>query len=454
MQNEKLSAGVKLGYGVCDLGGNLYFTIMAFWLMNYLTDTVGLAAGLAGAAILIGKIWDAVTDPLMGYLSDRTRTRWGRRRPFILFGSIPLMLAMIFMFTNPGIENQSTLFVWAVAAFCLLGTAYTVVNIPYSSLTPELSQDFHERTSINGYRFGFAIFGTLLGAGAVLPFVGLFPDRSIGFSIMGIVFGGVMAVTALITFFSVREPDIIREKMETGFFSTYLRVFKNRPYLIVLITFAFNMTAVNVVSGILIYYFKYIYNNESMTTVALLILLVTAMVFIPVSVLVAKRVGKKAVYAAGLFIIAFACIMLFFFGHTAGIPFALIMMGIAGVGFATTYVIPWSMVPDTIEYDYSKTGERSEGAYYGIWTFISKIGNGLAIGISGGILSLTGYVADTVQTDTAQMGIRFIAGPIPALIFAAGAVLVLFYPITEERYKQILADAKKMDDKKMTTDME
>lgn len=446
MEKNRLSAKVKLGYGVCDLGGNLYFTIMAFWLMNFLTDTVGLAAGLAGIAILIGKIWDAVTDPVVGYLSDNTQTRWGRRRPYILFGSVPLFLAMIFMFTNPGLEGQTALFIWAIAAFCLLGLAYTVVNIPYSSLTPELTQDFHERTSLNGFRFGFAIFGTLLGAGAVLPFIQLFPERSTGFSFMGIIFGAVMMITALITFFSVKEPEVKREKATERFFATYLRVFKNKPYVLILLTFTMNMIAVNVFSGILIYYFKYIYNDEPMTTFALLVLLVTAMIFIPVSVLIAKKLGKKTVYASGLAIISLACILLFFFGHRVGMPFAFAMMVFGGIGLATTYVIPWSIVPDTIEYDYSKTGTRKEGAYYGIWTFVSKIGNGLAIGISGGILSLTGYIAEAPQTDLAQFGIRLIAGPIPAVIFLAGAAIILFYPITEERYKEIMEKVKQMDD--------
>jgi GPH family glycoside/pentoside/hexuronide:cation symporter len=418
---------------------------MAFWLMNYLTDTVGLAAGLAGVAILIGKIWDGVTDPLVGYLSDRTHTKWGRRRPYIFAGAIPLFLAMIFMFTNPDISNQTLLFVWAIAAFCILGLAYTLVNIPYSSLTPELTQDFHERTSLNGFRFGFAIFGTLLGAGAVLPFVQLFPNRSTGFSYMGIVFGGIMMITALITFFVVKERQPTRSRTEVGFFPTYLRVFKNRPYVIILLTFTMNMTAVNIVSGILIYYFKYIYQEEAKTTLALLILLVTAMVFIPLSVIVAKKVGKKVVYATGLGIIALGTLLLFFFGHILGIGFAFGMMGFAGIGLATTYVIPWSMVPDTIEYDYSRSGKRTEGAYYGIWTFVSKVGNGLAIGISGGVLSLTGYVAGVAQTETAKLGIRLIAGPIPAAIFIAGAIILLFYPITEEKYREIMEKVARMD---------
>ena len=141
VKSGTLSTATKLGFGAADLGGNLFFTAMGFWTLNYLTDTVGLGAAAAGAAVMVGKLWDAVTDPMMGFVSDRTRSRWGRRRPYLLFGAIPLALTMWFFFSNPGIENKLWLGVWAAVALCMLNTAYTVVNIPYSSLTPELTSD-------------------------------------------------------------------------------------------------------------------------------------------------------------------------------------------------------------------------------------------------------------------------------------------------------------------------
>jgi len=440
----RLSVRTKLGFGVADLGGNLFFTAMGFWSLNYLTDTVAIPAAAAGAAVMVGKLWDAVTDPMMGFISDRTRSRWGRRRPYLLFGSVPLFLSMWFFFSNPHISSPVLSVLWATFALCLLNTAYTVVNIPYSSLTPELTQDYHERSSLNGYRFGFAVIGTILGAGAVLPIIGLFKTRDAGFSAVGALLGLVMAVTALITFFSVREPDHSKTPLPTeGFFETFLAVFKNKPYLNILATYALNLTALNFVQGILVYYFKYLYNNEGATTIAMILLLVVAMLCIPVSVLVSKRIGKKRTYQISFFILATACMGIFFLGHVLGMSFFLAMMVYAGVGIGFGYVAPWAMVPDTIEFDAVKTGKRKEGAFYGMWTFTSKVGTSLAIFLTGIILGIAKYSPNLAeQLPSAKMAIRLLVGPIPAAVFVASMILVQFYPLDEKAYAAIMAESK------------
>jgi len=443
MEQKKLGLGTKIGFGAADLGGNLFFTAMGFWTLNYLTDTVGLSAAAAGGAVMVGKLWDAVTDPMMGFISDRTRTRWGRRRPYLLFGAVPLALTMWFFFTNPHIGSQAWLTIWAAIALCALNTAYTVVNIPYSSLTPELTKDYHERSSLNGFRFGFAVIGTILGAGAVLPLVGIFgADRSSGFSFMGAILGFLMAVSTLVTFFSVHEPDHSHEPKPTEkFFPTFLAVFRNKPYVILLLTYALNLTALNFVQGILVYYFKYIYRDEALTTLAMILLLVTAMVCIPVSVKVSKRIGKKRTYQICFAILASACLVIYFLGHRLGSGFFLAMMVYAGIGIGFGYVAPWAMVPDTIEFDAVRTGNRKEGAFYGMWTFTSKVGTSLAIALTGLILGAAGYAANLPeQGASALAAIRLIIGPIPAIVFVAATILIERYPIDEKTYQKFMAE--------------
>ncbi|HNW27088.1 MAG TPA: MFS transporter [Spirochaetota bacterium] len=448
MVKSGMSIKAKIGYGVCDLGGNLFFTAIGLWLMIYLTDTVGIAAGLAGIVVAIGKIWDAITDPLAGFLSDRTKTRWGRRRPWMLFGSFPLFVAMVVMFTNPNLSSQAALFAWGTLAFCFLNTAYTAVNIPYNSLTPELTQDYHERTSLNGFRFGFAVVGTLLGAGLALPIVGLFSTKSAGFAAMGTIFGAAMLITALITFFSVREPVTERQPFTRGFFETYRKVFRNKPYLLILGAYALHVTGLTIVMSVAAYYFKYIHHDEQMTTTAMLVLLVTAFAFIPVSVILSKKFGKKIVYGAGLLIFAANVMVMFFLGHLYPVTFSIALMFTAGIGLGFTYVMPWAMVPDAVEYDYLLSGERTEGAFYGIWTFGIKIGQAISLAITGAVLSLSGYVPEAAQTPDALLGIRLLVGPITAVIFIAGAVVLYRYPINEKRYNEILDQIKEMEKRK------
>ncbi|MEW6265736.1 MAG: glycoside-pentoside-hexuronide (GPH):cation symporter [Thermodesulfobacteriota bacterium] len=448
MSEGRLPVKVKIGYGIGDIGGNLWFTTINFWLLNYLTDTVGLAAGLAGLVIAVGKVWDAGVDPVAGYLSDKTVSRWGRRRPWIFFGAFPLFIFMIIMFTNPKLGSQTALFIWGAIVFCLLGTSLSAVNIPYNSLTPELTQDFHERTTLNGYRFAFAVVGTLLGAGASLPLVNAFPNRDIGFTALGAIFGAIMLITSLITFFTVKESAADRPLPTEGFFQTYLRVFKNRPYVLIFLVYAIHVTALGVVMGVAVYYFKYIHHDEAKTTVAMLILLVTAMIFIPLSVVEAKRFGKKPVYGSGLLVLAASLMILFFYGHVYGINFSFFMMFVMGIGLANTMALPYAMVPDAVEYDYLLTGERREGAFYGLWTFGTKVGQAIALAISGFVLDATGYVPEAVQTDLAKLGIRLLVGPISAAIFILAVVVLYFYPLNEQRYNEILEQIKQREARK------
>ena len=392
-EQGKLPVGIKLGYGVGDLGGNLFFTVVAFWLMIYLTDEVGLSAGLAGGALMVGKIWDAVTDPAVGFLSDRTRTRWGRRRPWFLMGAIPLGITFYYMFNNPGFETQTHLFIWAAVMYSVVCMFYTFVNIPYNALTPELTKDFNERTTLNGYRMVFAVVGTLLGAGAAMPIIKSCNGATAGYALMGAVFGGVMTITALVTFAAVREPPLPEPGPAPNILLSYRDAFRNKPFLLILIPWALNIVGVTVVTATLVYYFKYIYHNEALITNALVVLLLTSMVFIPISVKVSGKIGKRNTYIAGMSILSAAVIAFFLVGHLYGVNFAYLIMFFAGLGFSTHYVMPWSIVPDAVEYDYALSGVRREGVYYGLWTFVIKIGQavaGLLVGTDTGCVRVRG----------------------------------------------------------------
>jgi GPH family glycoside/pentoside/hexuronide:cation symporter len=462
MKGKKLTVGQKLGFGIFDLGGNMFFTLMGFWCLKYLTDVVGLAAALAGSALMIGKAWDAVTDPVMGFISDRTLSPLGRRRPYLLAGAVPMMLTMWLFFTAPSLQGSGMLMLWATLCLMLVNTASTIINIPYSSLTPELTDDYHERTSLNGYRFGCAVFGTIAGAAAVLPLAGAFSGEKTGWSMMGLILGAVMMIVTLLTFFGTREKKHTRADLPVeDFVSTYRAVFTNKPYVILFLTYTLHIMAITFLQSILAYYVEYLYPAEfvmelrnfpligspaaaevelrgTLTTLSMLMLLLTAMVFIPVSVAVAKKIGKRRTYQICFVIIGTACVLVSALGHTLSAPFFLLLLVYAGIGVGFSYVAPFAMVPDTVEYDAAATGERKEGAYYGIWTFISKAGTALSLFLSGQILNWGGYAANVAQSSGAKAAIRLIIGPIPAIIFLAAFVLIQFYPLDEKAYKKLM----------------
>jgi len=445
---QKLTKAVKLAYGVGDLGGNLFFTVMGFYLLYYLTNVVGLAAGLAGTALMIGKAWDAVTDPAVGYVSDRTRSRWGRRRPYMFVGAILLAFSMVAMFTAPP-AGQMGLFLYVTLMYCVLNTAYTLVNIPYGAMTPELTDDFHERTVLNGYRMSFAVVGTFIGAGAVLPIVSGLGGGPHGWMIMGAVMGVIMAATTLIVVLGVKEGARAKATgPQRNIIASYIDVLGMKTFLTALIPWSLHITGVNIIQASLLYYFRYIYGNEAGFQIALPILLASAILCIPLWVRISRHIGKKKSYNTGMLIFAGSVLLFFLFGHQFGMWFSFVIMAVGGVGFATQYVMPYSILPDVVEYDYSETGVRREGVFYGMWTFISKLGQALGIAASGWILTAFGYretvagAASAVQPDSALTGIRLLVGPVPAFLFVCGVIVLHFYPITRERYEQIMTRIK------------
>ena len=437
---DKLSLRTKLGFGVGDLGGNLLFTALSFWSLNYLTDTVGLAAGAAGTALLAGKLWDAVVDPLVGLASDRTRTRWGRRRPYILFGALPLAASLAFFFVAPALDGQTPLFWWAFLAFALLNMAFSVVNIPYGSLTPELTSDYNERMNLNGYRFGFAIVGTLIGATAVQPILDLFPGNpKQGFAVVGLVFGLVVACSSLLTGFSVRERPLAIEARPSSFLTSWRVVLGNRPFRIVLGSYALHLLGITFLSGTMVYLFEYVLGARGASTLAMGLLLVVAMGFIPLSVLFSSRFGKVRTYQLAMLVLAAASLTVWFFGPTLGPNFVVGVMGFAGMGLGFSYAPPYALLPDAIEVEARRTGKRDEGAYYGVWNVAVKLGQAGAVGAAGLLMGWAGYVAHEVhQGASALAAIQALVGPIPAFFFLAAALLLTRYPLDEKTYREAI----------------
>ena len=434
LAERRLPVRKKIGFGIADIGGNLFFTAMGFWTLTYLTDTVYLAPALAGIAIMVAKVWDAVTDPIVGFFSDNTRTRFGRRRPYLLFGALPFGLSFWLFFTKPSFADQTALFWWALLMLCLVNTTMTFVNIPYSSLTPELTSDYNEQTSLNAYRFLCAGLGTILGAVIVMPIVNMFSSKASGFSAAGAFIGGTILITTLITFFSVRETTVLPKTGKgnvLAFFSSYHSVFKNSAYTVLLAIFVLHITALNFLQGMVVYYLKYIYQAESFSSTIMGLLLITAIISIPVAAKCSNMLGKNVSYRVGLAVLCVSTMVIFFTGHRIGLTGLALLFVCAGVGVGFAFATPWAMLPDAIAWQPDTV--RNEGCYYGVWTFASKLGQAVSTGVSGLILSAAGYRADTLQSPNTIFAIRLIAGPIAAAVCLSGFILIHFYPIDKKR---------------------
>ncbi len=436
--NTAVTKRIKWGFGIGDLGGNLFFTTIGFYLLYYLTDIVELSAALAGTVLMIGKIWDAVTDPITGYISDRTRSRWGRRRPYMFVGACVAFFTMGLMFTKVVMQSQLQLFLYLTVLYCLLNTAYTLVNIPYAALLPELTDDYNQRTILTGYRMSFAVVGTFVGAGAVMPLVGIFTDVSTGWSIMGYFMGAVMLLTTLITIWAVREPEHLEAQPDTGFLQTYGEALRSKVFLTALIPWSLFIMGTSMVQGALVYYFTYIFGNGGLFQIALVFLLTFSLVCIPIWVKISEKIGKRTCYMIGMAIMGIGVMVFSLLGEALGPTFAIVVMALAGVGLSTHYVMPHAILPDIVEYDAVNHGNvRREGVYSSLWTFSSKIGQALALALNGWILALFAYSPNEVST-LSNIGIKLLCGPLPLIWYILGILILRHYPIDKAYYAKMM----------------
>lgn len=440
---EKLTNKTKILYGVADLGISLLTASIQFFLLFYYTDIAGINPGLAGSALLVGKLtWDAINDPVFGYLSDRTRSRWGRRKPYMLFGAIPFGLSIWLLFSlPPGLVGLKA-FLAVLGSFLLADTTQTLVSVPYYALSAELTYDYDERTSLISIRMIFTVLGYILGAAATTAVAGMFMNmgwsKTAAYSGMGAIFGIVAIITMLVTVFGVKEtprPDLMPATMPLK--SQLQQVFKNRPFVQYMIMSTIISISFTLLTSLLPYFITYQLLMEDQIPFIMLVLLGTIGLFLLPWRMVSKKMDKGPAYALGLFIASIAIVVAYFLPQGPS-PWIYAIAFFAGVGFSAQYVFPWSMIPDVIEVDESQSGERHEGIYFGVNAFLGKITGAIGIAIAGWALDIYGYVPDAVQTTRALFGIRFFYAIVPVTAFMIALPLLIWYPLTREKHAELV----------------
>ncbi len=441
--SEKLKMKSKIFYGIADLGISLLTASIQFFLLFFYTDIAGIDPGLAGTALLVGKLtWDAINDPLFGYFSDRTRSRWGRRKPYMLMGAIPFGLTIWLLYSLPPGLMGVKAFLAVLGSFLLADTAQTLVSVPYYALSAELTYDYDERTSLISIRMIFTVLGYILGAAATTAVAGFFMNlgwtRSAAYSGMGAVFGAVAVITTLVTVLGVKERP--REELKPAQMSLWPQirhVFKNKPFVQYMIISTIVSISFTLLTSLLPYLLTYQLNMANEISLVMLVLLGTIALFLIPWRYASKKLNKGPAYALGLFIASIAIVAAFFLPPGPN-PLIYVIAFVAGLGFSAQYVFPWSMIPDVIEVDEAVSGERHEGIYFGVNAFLGKLTGAIGIAAAGWALELYGYVPDAVQTTRALFGIRFFFAIVPVIAFLVALPLLIWYPLTRQKHAELL----------------
>ena len=434
---DRLPRRTKFFYGISDFGFACTDTIMQVLFAIFMTDVVGVKPAYAALAIFIGRTWDYINDPLIGLFTDRVRTRWGRRRPFLLFGFIPFGLMFAMMWYRPPTDSQFLLCAYYAVAYFLFDTSYTFVTMPYIALTPELTQDYDERTSLTTYRMAFSIIGSLIAFIVPLAIIGTMrPENSGRIFTMGIIFGAACAIPLLFTFFGTREKPEYYHQSQPSLRESLRAVWKNRPFLFAAGIFLFTWTAADIIQAFLLYFLKYRMNLEAQSDLILGAIFITALLVLPFWEWASRKTDKRKAYVAGMIFLSVIMVSLSFLGPTAGMPLVIVMAVLAGIGVSAIHVLTWAIIPDAVEVDELATGKRHEGVFYSLVSLFKKIASSIAIPLTLLVLDWSGYVSNAAtQKDSTILAIRVLMGPVPSVLLVGGIIFALFYPLSRAEHR-------------------
>ncbi|MBD2112461.1 MULTISPECIES: MFS transporter [Cyanophyceae] len=443
-----LPISVKVFYGVGELAASVPASLSAFFVLYFFTTVAGLSPALAGSVLLFGRTWDAIDDPLIGWLSDRTVSPAGRRYPWMLGGVIPMAICSVLLWMVPPFASQWGVFAYYIVLSLFAFAAFTAVQLPYTALAAELSDDYDERTDLIGMKSAFSIGASILALVMAQVVFARVADPARQFFILGLLSASLAVVIIGLcvagTYRRYWQVQQSRPPLTGGHHSPALlpqlrSVFSNAAFREVLGLYLCGWMSVQVTAAMLPY-FVGAWMGLPATHFAQMALAVqgTAIAMLWVWDWVAKRTGKRTVFLTGAPLAAIALA-----GLATVQPGQVVWMYtlgvIAGMGVATLYMVPFAMLPDVIDLDELNTGLRREGLYFSALVFLQKLGLAMALFISGQLLSLTGYVANTdTQPVAALNAIRLLIGPLPALLLIVGLWFCYRYPINRDRHQQIL----------------
>jgi len=430
--SAKLSVKEKIGYGLGDTASHFVWDMVGFWILIFYTDVFGISAAAAGTIMLIARFWDMLSDPLMGIIADRTKTRWGKFRPYLLWMALPYSVLAVLTFTTPDLGPTGKV-IYAGTTYLLLMTVFTAINLPYSSLGAVMTSDSYERAGLNSYRFIFAFAGQFIVTGTALYLAGYLGRGNMaqGYQYTLMLFAAISFILFMITFKTTRERVAPPRAQQKNLKQDLKNLFRNGPWVILFFVgiVSFVMFAMQNLS--IAYYFKYYVGQEQSVQLFNVIGTVALIAGIPFSKPLARRFGKRNVYMASSLISGLFFILLYIPGND-NIYAVYILNVLAKFAYAPAVPLLWTMLADAADYSEWKFNRRATGLVFSAGTFAQKAGWGIGGALAGWMLAIFRFVPNVEQTATALTGIKLMISVFPGVLYMSGAILLYFYAIDQK----------------------
>lgn len=428
----------RIGYGSSDFACNLIWQMISLYLMIFYTDVAGLSPAAVSVMFLITRLIDGATDILVGMAIDKTNTKWGKSRPYILFGAIPFAVCAWLTFSVPDISASGKI-IYAFITYSLLSLAYTIVNVPMASILPALTDDPDERTALASTRIFFSFIGATIVGAFSLKMIDYFGqgNPSTGYRIVMTIFGIIGCLVFFFMFFNTKERVVEATKEKVSVIATFKSLGKNKPWIIFGTNILFMWTAFFIQSGALIYYFTYFVGSKAMAATAATIMSSAPVLSNFLVTSISKKIGKRNLFIASSIMQVIGILVIFI----AGLNNNVIIAGITinALAFGLKQGIYFSMQADPIDYGIWKTGIDAAGTLSAVNGFLGKVAMAVGGAISGALLSYSGYVANAQQTHTALMAIQAMYIWIPAVLIVGSIITMSFYNL-DKIYPQIRAE--------------
>lgn len=447
--DKPLSWRAIAGYSLGDAANNFAFAMGALFLLSYYTDVAGVGAAAAGTMLLLVRVFDAFADVAAGRIVDSVNTRWGKFRPFLIFGSAPLMIFSVLVFSVPADWSHSNKVIYAYVTYMGLGVCYSLVNIPYGSLATAMTQHSPSRARLGAARSIAASLTFVCLAFLIGPRIkdASPADMQSVYYFWTIILAFVGMVLYFICFKSTQE-NVVRTVAQPSLKSSLQTLKQNRPLMMLCASALCCLIATFAISTSTLFYVRYVLNDTGLFSVIVLVqTLIGTFASAPLVPRLVAMIGKKNTFLTGA-LMAACGYLLFFYVSTYSVPVALTALAFASIGQGMALTVMWALEADTVEYGEYLTGIRIEGLTYSLFSFTRKCGQAIGGSIPAFILGMSGYIANQEQTPDVILGIRLSISLIPCGFMLLSFMIIWFYPLTDKKFSEII---REIDERKKAT---